>query len=394
MANTGPHRTPPTKADLEERGGPKPRAWLVPGSSSTRAEEDEGGPKGPTKGPSLSPPSVLHPRQSPLQESRSSHLALLAPGPLLAPSCSTSCSFLLRFLLLLAPLRLTPPENLPSRLFALLNPFALLPHLQKPAPSPTLSSKMDGRRSRSAQAPTDTHTAPEPEEVVPSTPLDPRGGPSPNAARVPAAGIATAGRALASTLAASLPADQMEVLLNLIIQKGDNTTTTAPASSLTPATGNPPLSSFPPAVTSLQIRFPTVDPIYFKEILENRFRPENLIKLSSTFMQPPRRQESITLGSFTIPTSERDGDASEYRGLASITQPLGIYIQALLHFCPDSVERELGHALHLYTDLLHTINRSHTLESLKTFHFAFHRKRMALRLYDPTGWRDRDSDLQ
>ena len=102
MANTGPHRTPLTEADLEERGGPKPKAWLVPGSSSTRAEEDEGGPKGSTKGPSLSPPSVLHPRQSPLQESRSSHLTLLAP--LLAPSCSASCFFLLRFLLLLAPL--------------------------------------------------------------------------------------------------------------------------------------------------------------------------------------------------------------------------------------------------------------------------------------------------
>ena len=253
---------------------------------------------------------------------------------------------------------------------------------------------MDGRHSRSAQAPTDTHTAPKPKEVVPFTPLIPQGGPSPNAARVPAVSIATAVRALASPLATSLPADQMEVLLNLIIQKEDNTTTTVPAPSLTPATGNPPLSSFSPAVTSLQIRFPTGDPIYFKEILKNRFRSENLIKLSSTFMQPPRRQQSITLGSFTISTSERDGDASEYRGLASITQPLGIYIQALLHFCPDSVERELGHALHLCTDLLHTINRSHTLESLKTLHFTFHRKRMALGLYDPMGWRDRDGDLQ
>ena len=94
---------------------------------------------------------------------------------------------------------------------------------------------MDGRRSRSAQAPTGAHTASEPEEAVPSTPLDPQGGPSSNAARAPAVGMATAGRALASTLAASLPVDQMEVLLNLIIQKGDNTTA-APAPSLTPAT--------------------------------------------------------------------------------------------------------------------------------------------------------------
>ena len=98
-------------------------------------------------------------------------------------------------------------------------------------------------------------------------------------------------------------------------------------------------------------------------------------------MQSPCRQDSITLGSLAIPTSARNGDAPVYRGLASITQPSGIYTQALLHFCPNSIERELGHALHLYTDLLHTINRSHTLESLKSFHFTFHRKQMTLGLF-------------
>ena len=40
---------------------------LAPGSSPTCAEEDKVGPGGSTKGPSLSPPSVLHPRQSPLR---------------------------------------------------------------------------------------------------------------------------------------------------------------------------------------------------------------------------------------------------------------------------------------------------------------------------------------
>ena len=137
-----------------------------------------------------------------------------------------------------------------------------------------------------------------------------------------------------------------------------------------------------------------MDPVYFKDILENRFRPENLVKLSSTFAQGPRRQESISLGPFTIPTSEQDGHASEYRGITAIVQPLGIYFQALLHFCPDGIERELGRAFHLYMDLLFTVNRTHTIESLRTFHFTFHRKRMALGLYDPTGWKDRDTELQ
>lgn len=66
----------------------------------------------------------------------------------------------------------------------------------------------------------------------------------------------------------------------------------------------------------------------------------------------------------------------------------------MLHFYPDGIERELGYALHLYTDLLYTFNRANTPESLKSFHFTFHWKRLALGPYNLVGWRDRDSDLQ
>ena len=236
-------------------------------------------------------------------------------------------------------------------------------------------------------APPETQTTPGQEGIGP-----PQGRPDAPAPPAATPEASTAGRALASTLAATLPADQMEVLLNLIIRQ-DEERRPGPSLASAAPTGNP--TPLPAAVSSLQIRFPTVDPTHFREILENRFRPENLIKLSSTFVQTTRRQESIMLGSLTmIPIRDKDGEAAEYKGLAAIMQPFGIYSQALLHFCPDSVERELGHALHLYTDLLCTINRSHTLESLRIFHFTFHRKRIALGVYDPTGWRDRDSDLQ
>ena len=89
-----------------------------------------------------------------------------------------------------------------------------------------------------------------------------------------------------------------------------------------------------------------------------------------------------------VPVREKDGEAAEYKGLAAIMQPLGIYFQALLHFCPDGIERELGNALHLYPDLLYTLNRSRTLESSKTLHFTFHRKRIALGIYNPAGWEE------
>ena len=71
-----------------------------------------------------------------------------------------------------------------------------------------------------------------------------------------------------------------------------------------------------------------MDPDYFKDILEQMFRPENLIKLSPTSVQATRRQDTTAPGSLTVLTSERDGKASECKDLVVILQPFGIYFQA------------------------------------------------------------------
>ena len=62
----------------------------------------------------------------------------------------------------------------------------------------------------------------------------------------------------------------------------------------------------PAVIVPLQARFPAIDPIHFRDIPENCFRPENIIKLSTTFVQTACRQEVTTLGSHSIPTGERD----------------------------------------------------------------------------------------
>jgi hypothetical protein len=60
-------------------------------------------------------------------------------------------------------------------------------------------------------------------------------------------------------------------------------------------------------------RYPATDPTYLKEILpENRFQPEDLIKLSTSFSPPARRRETVTLGTLAIPTTEKDRDSQDY----------------------------------------------------------------------------------
>jgi hypothetical protein len=75
-------------------------------------------------------------------------------------------------------------------------------------------------------------------------------------------------------------------------------------------------------------------------------------------------------------------------------QPFEIYGQILCHFAPPGVRLELQQALADYRDLLYTLNRTCTFESLKYFHFTFHSKRRSLGIFDPVGWRTKDTELQ
>ncbi|KAA8914380.1 hypothetical protein FN846DRAFT_902094 [Sphaerosporella brunnea] len=162
----------------------------------------------------------------------------------------------------------------------------------------------------------------------------------------------------------------------------------APAFQSTAATTNP-------TIASIHERYPAIDPVYIKEILENRFQPENIIKLSTSFSPTARRRETVTLGTIVIPTAEKDRDSQDYRGgLPSLMQPFEIYGQILCHFAPLGARLELQQALADYRDLLYTLNRTCTFESLKFFHFTFHNTRRSLGIFDPIGWRSKDTALQ
>jgi hypothetical protein len=61
-------------------------------------------------------------------------------------------------------------------------------------------------------------------------------------------------------------------------------------------------------------RWPAVDPVHLREILENRFKVENLRKLNTSFVfTPDRCLENITLGSVEIPMTSRNVQIHEYQ---------------------------------------------------------------------------------
>ncbi|KAA8893554.1 hypothetical protein FN846DRAFT_895883 [Sphaerosporella brunnea] len=119
------------------------------------------------------------------------------------------------------------------------------------------------------------------------------------------------------------------------------------------------------------------------------------MKLSASVTPTFRRKKTLTLGTYTIPTIEQDHVSDDYPGgILSLMQPFEIYGQIPVQFAPLGIRLDLQIALSSYRDLLYSIYRTHSFESVKSFHFTFHDKRLSLECYDSDGWRDLDPNLQ
>jgi hypothetical protein len=158
------------------------------------------------------------------------------------------------------------------------------------------------------------------------------------------------------------------------------------------ASADPPRygTAFPtprPRVQSIRRRWPAVDPVHLQEILENRFRVENLLKLNASFVYTPdRRLENISLGSFEIPTTSRNVRIQEYHEINSLLKPLAVYADILHEFAPAEIRADLSSALLKYIHHLLDTNERCTWHSVRLYHFSFHRKRVLMGVYDYEGW--------
>jgi hypothetical protein len=100
-----------------------------------------------------------------------------------------------------------------------------------------------------------------------------------------------------------------------------------------------------PRIEPIRSRFPAVDPALLVEILENRFKVENLLKLNASFIYTPgRRQENIYLGSIEVPTSRREVKLDEYHNLSWLMEPFEIYCQVLVEFAHEHIKVPLADA--------------------------------------------------
>ncbi|MCJ1348635.1 hypothetical protein MMC31_006867 [Peltigera leucophlebia] len=130
-------------------------------------------------------------------------------------------------------------------------------------------------------------------------------------------------------------------------------------------------------VTPLTADFPAIIPLYFKQILENKFDPINISKLCMevSLVRPTNKSIKLKKG-LEITTGEDDAGPNDVKGLAHLLRCLGVYWQANLHFAPVGIRETLSRAFMLYQDRLLRLYTLHTWDSVRLFHFLFHKFRV------------------
>jgi len=145
---------------------------------------------------------------------------------------------------------------------------------------------------------------------------------------------------------------------------------------------------------SVEILFPGVERGTLTQIMENRFKPTNIYCLLANEKERAESQRTISIGGVECEQAERDGKESEYR-MSSFFKAWAAYCGIIVKLAPHAVQGNLATALSIYTMNLYDLLEKYTWEGVKAYHFQFHRKRVASgkSIYQPTEWRQLDSEL-
>jgi len=147
-------------------------------------------------------------------------------------------------------------------------------------------------------------------------------------------------------------------------------------------------------VESVEILFPSVERSTLAQIIENKFKPTNIYRLLATEKERAEAQRTINIGGIEFEQSERDGKECEYR-MGNFFKAWAAYSGILIKLAPFALQGELAISLFMYTMSLYDLLEKYTWEGVRSYHFQFHRKRIAngKTIYLSQEWRQVDSEL-
>ena len=129
---------------------------------------------------------------------------------------------------------------------------------------------------------------------------------------------------------------------------------------------------------SVEVLLPGVERSTLIQIIENRFKPTNIYRLLATEKDRAESQRMINIGGVEFEQAERDSKEGEYQ-MTSFFKAWAAYTGILIKLAPHVLQGELATALAIYTINLYDLLEKYSWEGVRSYHFQFHRKRVASR---------------
>ncbi|MCJ1268911.1 hypothetical protein MMC22_008799 [Lobaria immixta] len=162
-----------------------------------------------------------------------------------------------------------------------------------------------------------------------------------------------------------------------------------------PSQGESPLSSIDLISAELFQRYPAIDEVHFKAVKENKFKPINLVKLTTEMTLDRNKVKVLTVGlNVALETREEDALSAEVKGLPHFIRCFLIYMEILLHFTHDSLQKPLRIGMVAYIKHLWGFNSTCTFESIRQYHFLFHSMRIQKGIDDGALWEQGNTTLK
>ena len=146
----------------------------------------------------------------------------------------------------------------------------------------------------------------------------------------------------------------------------------------------------------LMREYRSVDIQYIRDIKKNKFKPENIMKLSTSVRRTREAAKSLKIGTsgLEIEAKEEDCTTADAKGIIPLLRAFHVYTQILIFLAAPGIKLQLQLALGKYAEHLMMLWEMYTWDSVRAYHFDFHQARILEGIDDPLAWKTPDHELK
>lgn len=139
-----------------------------------------------------------------------------------------------------------------------------------------------------------------------------------------------------------------------------------------------------------------VDIQYIRDIKKNKFKPENIMKLSTSARRTREAAKSLKIGTkgLEIEATEEDCTTADAKGSIPLLRAFHVYTQILVFLAAPGNKLQLQFGLGKYAEHLMMLLEMYTWDSVRAYHFDFHQARILEGIDDAQAWKTPDHELK